>query len=618
MSIVLSFTFMMSCSNDYAVDVPNVVYEEADTPPIDSLKVKTLQATYVFPYDYTHTGAALIRRISFRATAFDAAVVTVMLHDGCVSSLSRLDYRNIASLVARGGNVVYCGATRSGIDTFLRNLKTVGLEMFEQNELHPNETGYHACRNILNIKEDATGKYMPSFIDNDDTNGVLCDIIAFRGNKKFVVADMEENREVQTLATDSSEPSNGYTGIEEANNLPLDYMYGLHADKVARWLDSPSDDNEQERQEAMRLFMAATNGQETDIDKFAKAQEEQYSFNAYASWKFAPVTVTYYVWAVYDDNNAADYYLVHQEISIENSKLKCGPWKDIYWCDGGETFAEFSKRPRAYWAYMYKLGTQVSFSEDGVELSNASPANNISGQTSYKEGMEWSLNTSFVASAKPHASVTGGVKISKEWTHNIPDLQLTYQRNKNRPKWEYTAGVLPKASVRKHDVIHDFAADILRTDCQVGHSWIWKISNANKTYSFTTDMQVDLQGLWIDNGKKLKQGYKTFSNNNKTTITLLPPPRYQQEWLMRMTPDNRPAFESLEKTFQNYWVENFSLYTVEQNDRKAIDNWIKDLKEVIEKNPQSINNLGLGEFTLTWKLLKESEDYKSYTYKPSK
>lgn len=87
---------------------------------------------------------------------------------------------------------------------------------------------------------------------------------------------------------------------------------------------------------------------------------------------------------------------------------------------------------------------------------------------------------------------------------------------------------------------------------------------------------------------------------------------------MRMTPTNKTAFESLEKTFQNYWVENFSLYTVEQNDRNAIDNWIKDLKEVIEKNPQSIKNLGLGEFTLTWKLLKETADYKSYTYKPSK
>lgn len=65
-------------------------------------------------------------------------------------------------------------------------------------------------------------------------------------------------------------------------------------------------------------------------------------------------------------------------------------------------------------------------------------------------------------------------------------------------------------------------------------------------------------------------------------------------------------------------MENFSLYTVEQNDRNAIDNWIKDLQEVIEKNPQSIKNLGLGEFTLTWKLLKETGDYKSYTYKPSK
>lgn len=76
MSIVLSFTFMMSCSNDDEVVVPIEVPQEVDTPPIDSLKVKILQPTYVFPYDYTHTGAALIRRMSFRTMAFDATVAT--------------------------------------------------------------------------------------------------------------------------------------------------------------------------------------------------------------------------------------------------------------------------------------------------------------------------------------------------------------------------------------------------------------------------------------------------------------------------------------------------------------------------------------------------------------
>lgn len=42
MSIVLSFTFMMSCSNDDEVVVPIEVPQEVDTPPIDSLKVKIL------------------------------------------------------------------------------------------------------------------------------------------------------------------------------------------------------------------------------------------------------------------------------------------------------------------------------------------------------------------------------------------------------------------------------------------------------------------------------------------------------------------------------------------------------------------------------------------------
>ncbi len=616
--------FLASCSDD---DAPpqqiEAETEDLTLPPVDSMKVRTMQRTYVFPYDYGRTGAALVSRVFVKAPALDSTVATVVLHDGCVPSLSRLDYRGVASLVARGGNVVYCDPTRQGVDAFLRNLRAIGLEMFDEGALRLTEDGYHACRNILHIKEDATGKLVPSFIDNDDTNGILCDIVAFRGNEKYVVADLDENRAVQTLASDSTAAPLGDSATEEADGLPLQYMYGVHADKVAEWLDDDTDDAN-DPQEVARLLRAAANGAEMDIDKYAKAQEEQYSFNVYAGHKFAPVTVTYYVWAVYD-NKGADYYLFHQEIALESSKLVCGPKSEKGWnvYKVAEAFKGLGEDLRAYWAYMTGMSAEVSFSDNAVEMSNVSPANDISGQTSYKESVEWSLNSGFVASANPHMSISGGVKMNKEWTHSIPDLKLTYKRNKNKPKWQYTAGVLPKAWLHRGVFgvptgwRHDQAKDILSSDCEVGHTWIWKIKDAKNTYSFKTDMQVDLQGMWVErNGSK--KGYKTFTNKNSKTITLLAPPRYEQEWIMRMTPNNKEAFESLEKTFKNYWVENFSLYTVEKNDRKAIDSWIRDLKEVIEKNPQSISNVGLGEFTLTWKPLKESADYKSYTYKPGK
>lgn len=616
MAIALLSAIMLSCSDDYVAQQTEVI-EETEAPPIDSLKVKIVQPAYVFSYNYSRTGAALINRMVFQATTFDSSVSTVVLNDGNVPMLSRNDYKDIASLVARGGSLVYCDATRDGVDAFLRNLKTVGLEMFDKDELHPNEVGYHACRYILNIKEDAKGKYLPPFVDNDDTDGIICDIIAFRGNKQSVVADLGERRTVTTSVTEDADPTDADNCREEVSSQPSDYIYGLHADKVAEWLNNTSDNDQQGLQEAKLMFMAGINENETDIDKISKAQEVQYSFTASLGYKHAPVTVTYYVWAVHDDQGA-DYYLIHQELSVENSKLKCGPVKETSWNHNVKQYFEDvpSKNPYVFWAYMTRVIAQLNFSDDDVELSSVSPSNNISEQTTYKEGIQWSLNTSFVATTNPHLEFGGGVKMDKEWTHNIPDLALTYQRNKNKPKWVYAATTLPRKIMRGGYDAHESPKDIMKTDCEFGHSWIWKIKDANTTYSFNTDIQVDLQALWLD-GHKGKHGYKTVFNNNTTTITLLPPPRYQQEWLMRMSPVNKAAFESLEKTFANYWVENFSLYTVEQNDRKAIDNWIKDLKVIIENNPQSIKDAGLGTFTLTWKLLKEPNDYTSYTYTPT-
>ena len=617
---------MCACNDDVHQPGIEPVIEDEPIPEIDSLKVRTLQRTYVYPFHYKNTGAAVVARVVTKAETLDTTVETVILNDGNVPGLGSNDYRNIALLIARGGNVLYCDATRDGVDTFLRNLKATGLAMLDEGTLRFTEAGYHACRNILHLKEDATGKYVPQFIDNDDTNGILCDIAAIRGNEKCVVADLSENLTVYTVTTDSTDASTGNTSTEEADGIPLEYMYGVHADKVAKWLNDNARDHDAKEKAA--LLKARSNAQELDIDKYAKAQEEQYSFNVYAGHKFAPVTVTYYVWAVYDDNKKADYYLIHQEVALESSKLKCGPEQAEAWnkYKVAEAFKDVGNDLRAYWAYMNKLSAQVSFNDNNVELSNVSPANNMSGQSSYKESMEWSLSSGFVFSANPHISIDGGVKMSKEWTHDIPDLKLTYQRNKNKPKWEYTAGILPKGW-QQYDFggypigwRHDTAKDIMRSDCEMGHSWIWKINNAQNTYSFMTDIQVDLQGLWVEykNNKGTKKGYKTFTNTNSKTISLMPPPRYEQEWIMRMTPNNREAFACLEKTFMGYWVENFSLYTVEKNDRKAIDCWINDLVEILEKNPQSVKNAGLNKFTLTWKLLKQADDYKSYTYKPTK
>lgn len=610
LGIVLMFALFFGGCKDKDSTSPELDVEIDDEEPqiADALDVKLQLQTYVFPYEYSGTAKALVNRVSNNSGTFDATVGAAVLHDGYAAKLSDAELEGLVGLVARGGSLVYCEPTKKGLSDFLKRIKQTVGTLRSEGKLELSERGTEALRSIASMQEGKDGIILPPFVDDNDSDNVLCDVLAIRGYSQYIVSDLDDVKTIKTYTTDDGLANSDSEVKEIQVEVPTEYVYGLHADALAQWLDEASgSEEEMENKGRQLLAQAASNGESQDLEQIANAQQISYSFTAIPGiGRSEPVRVSYEIWAV-NDTKGADYYLVHQEVRCENSKLKCGPEDPQKWYKTNDPWYV------AYRPYMTRLMTQTEFSNDGVTVEHISPANNMSGVTNYTEDITWSLDAAFVASKDSHASLNGGVKMSKSWTYSIPDLGLTFSYNKNKPKWEYVAGVLPKK--QKNGIVnapkHELAKPILRTDCTVGHSWIWKLANANSTYSFTSKVSVDLQGLFRYEGD-YKTHYETATTDDCKTITLNPPPRYEQKWIVQLVPYSKDTADFLSKYFG--WSESFSLYTVEENDRTAIDAHIAEMERVLNTNEKVLKDANIKTFTLSWKLLDSASIYKSYKF----
>ena len=603
-----------ACDRQPGTD-PSGSINEPDYPTKDALAVRTQSRTYIFPHSYTGSAKALTNRISDKSEALDASVKTVVLHDKGASSLSDAETDAITALLARGGSLIYCEPTRTGTDALLRKLQSSIRNIIGSGPLSISPEGRIVIRNILNISEDKDGLLVPPFIDDVDTDGVLCDIIAIRGGEYRIITDLDENNPIKiTLSGDDGYIGESYTE-NRLDDTPSDYIYGLHADNLAEWLNAESTISTMKVGNILTSVIPNEDSQ--DLEKITNAQKISYSYNAYAGHKFEPITISYEIWAV-NDTKGSDYYLVHQELRAENSLLVCGPKKERDWNEYrvDEAFGDVAKEPRAYWAYMSNFGAQTQFSNNTATVEHISPANSLKGESTYTENLTWSIETAYVLT-KPEIELTGGVKMSKSWTHNVMDLEMDFTYNGNKPKWNYKAGVLPRLTKdSKYDWRHDFAKPILRSDCTMGHSWIWKISNASDTYSFSSKTWIGIQGLYIDLKKGHQKGskYKMFTTEDNKTLNLNPPARYKQEWIMTLSPYNENTERVMKTYFPDYWLPALSLYTVKEDDKDAIDTQIAATISAISDNTALLEDNKVESFTLSWKPLHGSTVYKTWSY----
>ena len=611
LAIVVAFPLLFaSCKDtddkdDDAVPLDDAVLidEDVDAPPVgDELKVMTSGRAYVVPGDYIYSGQALINRLKDRASTADAAVQTFILSNGSVANLTAGDYRAMAAVLARGGSLVVCQPTRQGLQALTLQLREVALSMYKNGELETTEVGYRAMRRLLDLPENS--EFSPVMVDNSDSNGILFDVLAFRGDLRYAVADVTELAE------------------SDADNLPTDYFCGQLADETAEWLDRP-DDTEARLIKGRQVLAQQANEPGVIYDNLSTTDQFQYTMTTKAGHKRALMSLLYDVWAV-NDTYGEDYYLIKQEIRCANDKFKCGKNNKKEWVSykvreavlDSLTYATNpSKTIYAYWPYLKNLTTNVKFSDSSAGIKDISPTQIEKGSTTYTQSTHMSLSMGFL---KP--DIKAQLDMTQSVTRSIPDIITDFKLGSNMisPQWSYAISLQPKILPQgwNHIWYHDVAQPSYYATFIVGHSWIWKVKHNDKTFSFDTHVLMNMEALWYDKEYK-KSGYYTFPNRIDVTSQLTPPSRYEQIWLMQMEEHNDSAFNYMKDYIRNF-EPNFSLYTVTKDDRIEVSRRIDDIVKSLTTHKDLFYARIKKSFKLKFIPNDESQAYRVYSVDFSK
>ena len=616
--IVMSMV-SVSCSDDDngTTTVDENIVDEEPSAKDDALEASVASKTYIYKADYSSTAAALIRRITNITDRIDETVETIIIHDSNIPTLTDKDYNDIITLVLRGGCVAYCSATEGNADLFFRNLQRIGGQYELNSIIEYTEEGLAAYDNIMLNKNNTNGLMIPPSLSMSNNNGTLCDVYAFKGRDTYIVDNLDEAKEIETITIGDDEDENAAPITEKlqipSNDINNNYLTGLHADGLAKWIDKKKDAltkfNQMMRGQA--LLRAATKASDVDdiqLDNIAAASTVDYSFTAYGAYKTAPVTLSYEIWPV-NNTTGTDYYLIHQHLLIENSKLGIGPKESMKW-DGHLATQYYGKYKAAYHAYMAGITNEASLLLDKSKYftDHVSPTNEI-GSSSFSESGSWTLTQSFVS-----LSLSGAVSMSKSYSYTVDDLEFYYENNKNgRLHWDYSQTSQPHLTASNTYASHSEPKKIQISDLDLDYCWIWRVPNADKQYSFRGIVTATLEGAWMKHKTFYKVGYKQFINKDSIQIALPQPPRFQQQWQMSLVPYNDSAFNHMEKFLDGYFVAKKNLNTITKDDTVNINRWIKTVGTVINNNPRTVKeaykNQKSVSFELIWKDLTTKLDY---------
>jgi hypothetical protein len=592
------------------VQLQNDQIAERQNPTIDSLLVKSALKTYIFPSNGSAFSNALISRMTNTTTTFDSSVKTVIMNDN-FDKLTNDDITKIINFIVSGGNLVYCNPTKEKFTSFCFILALAIDEMRKAGDFPFNASaGATAAFNRLGSFVDGSSGTPSIFDDATKTgNADFCEAVAFRGDSFHITTKLNTNQADSVFVTRENKPDSVVV-TKSASASP--YQFGLFADNLAEWLNEQPNASAQNAQLMTFGKKLLSSGASSELDKIALCQQVTFNCPAYFNNQQDPISITYRIWSVYATERKADYYLINQEITAENSCLQCGPTDELSWYKPGYHDKDFYYGP-----YMQSMTSKNKIDASDAKLWSVTPNNSTTSGSEYSEGFDFSINAGISAGETPSASLGTGLTFTTSTTRHIPDLAMVLTRNTNQPEWDYTAQNTPQAKAIFH-IYHTFASPILMNDCTVSHSWIYEVPNASGAYTLTTDFTFWLQDLEMTNYASFFYTSDHYSNHTTyhLTVALNPPPRAIQNWKMycENATDKLNAF--LSDNFSDLWKPNFTLYTSTASDRSSIDNYIAEFMKRMECNTDvwKSNNF-TNSYTFCWKLNDDKNIYRKETLK---
>lgn len=641
--------------------------EEHSVPVEDALNIVSDLPAYIIPYDYKEFGAALVNRMQNKVAEVNddnfTNLASVVLHSSQIQSIED-EWSVILIQLLLGHNIIIVEPTIKDFNYFSDIITSIYLLFsgFEEGQELLNELAIiPGARQTLEAFYELSmdpSKIESMFLFNTDSSGVFAEAIAVRGSDFHIVdrmkgvAEMEVTHEQIIDEEGTTEQIEAPNVENSTNSTPSDaitpYTYGLFADMFTKWINEQKyyvNQQETARQRALTtLNTRATDTSKYNLDDISTVQKVQYTISAATPYNLGPklpVTVSFEVCSIYMEDENSDYYCVYKNILSYNQVLDCGPtgvenkrkWRESYnfgsWRIGfDEINLEWVKYPY-YGPFMRDIASLSichAHTDDlvdsatsavnipdansiksvaGVAVEKYSPKNSI-GSVDKTDGFSYGFDGAFYLAKEPSASLGFSVSWDTSTTQSIDDLEIITSTANGIPEWRYVGQNLPEAYYNLfYDTSHSEAPSIMRRECEVDQSWIWKVPNPTGSYRLFDETKVTTAVMYYENG--FFEVYAQYANNATTkrvSFLMMPPPRSQQKWMMNVAPYSDELNSMLATTHSRFWKKDdheFTMNDSSQDSRITIEQFINDFKRDLNSKRFTWKNRNFtGKFTFSY------------------
>ena len=664
---------LTACKKDEPAKEQEYIFEteEYTAPTEDTLAVVSDLPAYVIPYDYKNFGAALVNRLQNKVAEVNDDTIedlaSVVMHSSQIASFEEWDVILMQLLVGR--NIIIVEPTLKDFKEFCDMVSSIYLLL----QVIGDEEGLlDALEVIPGVRQTLEAFYEMStvpekiesmFLFDTDSDGVFAEAIAVRGcdfhivDRMTDVAEQETTHEIVVNEDGNIEPTEAPDIVSNENAGAITpYTYGLFADMFAKWINEQEyyvDMEEQIRNRGLKS-LSATRASETtkyNLEDITSVQKVQYTISAATPYDVGPklpVTVSFEVCSIYMEEDNSDYYCVYKNIVSYNQVLDCGPegeknkreWrKNSNFRGRKSTFSgEIVPYELPYYGpFMRNIeGRSICHAHtDGwvdsttsavdlpsrknvksvanVAVEKYSPKNSI-GSVDHTNGFSYGFDGGLYLAAEPSVNLGFSVSYDTSDTRTYDDLEIVASTLNGTPEWKYIGQNLPEAY---YNLIlpssHSEAPTIMRRECEVDQSWIWKVPNPSGSYRLYDETDIETSIMYYKNDALEAHSYfVNLTTTKRVSFLMMPPPRSQQYWMMNVAPYSDELNSMLSTTHNRFWKKDnheFTLNDTTDDSRITIEQFINDFQRDLNSKRKTWKNRNFtGTYTFSYYNVNADDD----------
>ena len=664
---------LTACKKDEPAKEQEYIFEteEYTAPTEDTLAVVSDLPAYVIPYDYKNFGAALVNRLQNKVAEVNDDTIedlaSVVMHSSQIASFEEWDVILMQLLVGR--NIIIVEPTLKDFKEFCDMVSSIYLLL----QVIGDEEGLlDALEVIPGVRQTLEAFYEMStvpekiesmFLFDTDSDGVFAEAIAVRGcdfhivDRMTDVAEQETTHEIVVNEDGNIEPTEAPDIVSNENAGAITpYTYGLFADMFAKWINEQEyyvDMEEQIRNRGLKSLNATRASETTkyNLEDITSVQKVQYTISAATPYDVGPklpVTVSFEVCSIYMEEDNSDYYCVYKNIVSYNQVLDCGPegeknkreWrKNSNFRGRKSTFSgEIVPYELPYYGpFMRNIeGRSICHAHtDGwvdsttsavdlpsrknvksvanVAVEKYSPKNSI-GSVDHTNGFSYGFDGGLYLAAEPSVNLGFSVSYDTSDTRTYDDLEIVASTLNGTPEWKYIGQNLPEAY---YNLIlpssHSEAPTIMRRECEVDQSWIWKVPNPSGSYRLYDETDIETSIMYYKNDALEAHSYfVNLTTTKRVSFLMMPPPRSQQYWMMNVAPYSDELNSMLSTTHNRFWKKDnheFTLNDTTDDSRITIEQFINDFQRDLNSKRKTWKNRNFtGTYTFSYYNVNADDD----------